>query len=35
RPDYVGKNVPTSESELVEVCLQEVEGLDAVVILER
>lgn len=36
RPDYVGKNVPTSEeSELVEVCLQEVEGIDAVVILER
>ena len=35
RPDFVGKNVPTSESELVEVCLQEVEGLDAVVILER
>jgi len=35
RPDYVGKNVPTSESELVQVCLQEVEGVDAVVILER
>jgi pyrimidine operon attenuation protein / uracil phosphoribosyltransferase len=35
RPDYVGKNVPTSESEQVEVCLQEVEGLDAVIILER
>jgi pyrimidine operon attenuation protein/uracil phosphoribosyltransferase len=35
RPDYVGKNVPTSESELVEVCLHEVEGLDAVVIVER
>ena len=34
RPDYVGKNVPTSESELVQVCLQEVEGLDAAVILE-
>ena len=35
RPDYVGKNVPTSESERVEVCLQESEGVDAVVILER
>jgi len=35
RPDYVGKNVPTSEWELVQVCLREVEGLDAVVILER
>ena len=35
RPDYVGKNVPTAESEVVEVCLQEVAGLDAVVICER
>jgi pyrimidine operon attenuation protein/uracil phosphoribosyltransferase len=35
RPDYVGKNVPTSEQERVEVCLSEVEGIDAVVILER
>jgi len=35
RPDFVGKNVPTSESELVEVCLEEVAGVDAVVILER
>ena len=33
RPDYVGKNVPTSTSERVEVCLEEVEGVDAVVIL--
>ena len=34
RPDYVGKNVPTSESERIEVCLREVEGLDAAVIFE-
>ena len=34
RPDYVGKNVPTSAAELVEVCLSEVEGVDAVVIVE-
>ena len=34
RPDYVGKNVPTSESERVEVCLFESDGVDAVVILE-
>ena len=34
RPDYVGKNVPTSESELVQVCLTEVEGVDAAVILD-
>ena len=33
RPDYVGKNVPTAEAEMVEVCLQEIQGLDAVVIL--
>ncbi len=35
RPDYVGKNVPTAESERVEVCLREGEGLDAVVIVEH
>lgn len=34
RPDYVGKNVPTSEAEMVEVCLDEVQGVDAVVILQ-
>jgi pyrimidine operon attenuation protein/uracil phosphoribosyltransferase len=34
RPDYVGKNVPTSERELIEVCLEEVDGVDAVVILD-
>ncbi len=33
RPDYVGKNVPTSAEERVEVCLQEEDGVDAVVIL--
>jgi pyrimidine operon attenuation protein / uracil phosphoribosyltransferase len=35
RPDYVGKNVPTSESEQIEVCLLEVEGVDGAVILEH
>ncbi len=34
RPDYVGKNVPTSAGERVEVCLQEEDGVDAVVILD-
>jgi pyrimidine operon attenuation protein/uracil phosphoribosyltransferase len=34
RPDYVGKNVPTSESERIEVCLEEAEGVDAAVIVE-
>src|ERR1051326_5786835 len=30
RPDYVGKNLPTSRREHVEVHLQELEGADAV-----
>jgi pyrimidine operon attenuation protein/uracil phosphoribosyltransferase len=33
RPDYVGKNVPTSESERVEVLLEETHGADLAVIL--
>ena len=32
RPDYVGKNVPTSISEDVQVKLEEIDGEDAVVI---
>ncbi len=32
RPDYVGKNLPTSRREHVEVHLQELEGTDAVYI---
>ena len=35
RPDFVGKNVPTAAAEMVEVCLAETDGLDAVVILGR
>jgi pyrimidine operon attenuation protein/uracil phosphoribosyltransferase len=34
RPDYVGKNVPTRESETVEVLLQEAEGTDCAVIVD-
>ncbi len=34
RPDYVGKNVPTSDSERVEVFLAESDGLDRAVIVE-
>jgi pyrimidine operon attenuation protein/uracil phosphoribosyltransferase len=30
RADYVGKNLPTSQSELVRVLLAEVDGEDAV-----
>ncbi|HEX6487299.1 MAG TPA: bifunctional pyr operon transcriptional regulator/uracil phosphoribosyltransferase PyrR [Candidatus Dormibacteraeota bacterium] len=33
RPDYVGKNIATAESERVEVLLEEEDGLDAVVVL--
>ncbi len=33
RPDYVGKNIPTSAEERVEVCLSEEDGVDAVVLL--
>jgi pyrimidine operon attenuation protein / uracil phosphoribosyltransferase len=34
RPDYVGKNVPTSHSERVQVLLSERDGIDRAVILE-
>jgi pyrimidine operon attenuation protein / uracil phosphoribosyltransferase len=32
RPDYVGKNLPTARREYVTVCLEEMEGEDAVYI---
>jgi pyrimidine operon attenuation protein/uracil phosphoribosyltransferase len=32
RPDYVGKNLPTSQRELVRVLLTEVDGQDAVLL---
>ena len=35
RADYVGKNIPTSQSEAVEVRLEEVDGQDEAVIMER
>ncbi|HEV8662348.1 MAG TPA: bifunctional pyr operon transcriptional regulator/uracil phosphoribosyltransferase PyrR [Candidatus Methylomirabilis sp.] len=34
RADYVGKNVPTSQQERVQVLLEEEDGVDRVVILE-
>jgi pyrimidine operon attenuation protein / uracil phosphoribosyltransferase len=34
RADYVGKNVPTSRSEVVKVRLEEVDGVDGVELLE-
>ena len=33
RPDYVGKNVPTADSERIEVLLDETDGLDQAVIV--
>lgn len=35
RADYVGKNIPTALTETVEVRLQEVDGEDEVVIIEK
>ena len=35
KPDYVGKNIPTSHSERVRVSLSECDGEDLVIILER
>jgi pyrimidine operon attenuation protein/uracil phosphoribosyltransferase len=35
RADYVGKNVPTSLDEVVEVKLKEVDGVDEVIICEK
>ena len=35
RADFVGKNIPTSKKESVEVCLQEPDGRDEVLIAKR
>lgn len=35
RPDYVGKNVPTSLNEVIEVKLYETDGEDKVIIMEK
>ncbi|NPV87952.1 bifunctional pyr operon transcriptional regulator/uracil phosphoribosyltransferase PyrR [Coprothermobacteraceae bacterium] len=35
RPDFVGKNVPTSKKEVIEVHLEEIDGEDAVYIMEK
>ncbi len=34
RPDYVGKNIPSARSEIVQVRLRETDGIDAVTIVE-
>ena len=33
RADYAGKNIPTSQNETVEVCLEETDGRDEVVVI--
>ncbi|MDD5004966.1 MAG: bifunctional pyr operon transcriptional regulator/uracil phosphoribosyltransferase PyrR [Candidatus Omnitrophica bacterium] len=35
RADFVGKNIPTSQKEIVEVRLEETDGTDEVVIMEK
>ncbi len=35
RADFVGKNIPTSTNETVEVRLQEVDGKDEVIVVEK
>lgn len=35
RPDFVGKNIPTSKTESVEVRLKETDGTEEVVVLEE
>ncbi len=35
RPDYVGKNVPTSDDEEISVRVQEIDGADEVLLVKR
>lgn len=35
RPDFVGKNIPTSRGEIVSVLMNDIDGMTAVRILER
>jgi len=35
RADFVGKNIPTSQKEMIEVRLEEADGRDEVVIMEK
>lgn len=34
RPDFIGKNVPTAKSEIVEARFEEIDGIDEVIIKE-
>lgn len=35
RPDYVGKNIPTSKSEIVRISLKETDGKDSIELYEK
>ncbi len=35
RPDFVGKNIPTSKAEVVSVNLKELDGEDSIKIFEK
>ncbi len=35
RPDYIGKNIPTSRNEIIEVSLFEIDGVDSIGIYEK
>ncbi len=35
RPDYIGKNIPTSKNETIEVRLEEIDGKDEAVIIQK
>ncbi|MPN63811.1 Bifunctional protein PyrR [bioreactor metagenome] len=35
RPDYIGKNLPTAQSERVHVMVREIDGVDGVSILQE
>lgn len=35
RPDYVGKNVPTSRNEIIRVCIEAIDGAEEVLLCEK
>ena len=35
RADFIGKNVPTSNTEVIKVKLEEIDGIDEVLIFKR
>ena len=35
RPDYIGKNVPTSQKEVIKVNIEEIDGKTDVEIIEK